>query len=55
MGKNEQIDRLSKMYVKLSKIEIKFAKRTHKRHMRRIRKDINQPNPQHNRYSGWIG
>ena len=55
MGKNEQIDKLSKKYVKLSAKEIAYAKRVHKRHLRRIAKDIDKPNPQHNRYSGWIG
>lgn len=55
MGKNEQIDSISKLFVKLSAREIKFAKREHKRAMRRQRKDIDKPNPQHNRYSGWIG
>jgi hypothetical protein len=55
MGKNEQIDKLSKKYVKLSPSEIAFAKRAHRRYLRRIAKDINRPNPQHNRYSGWVG
>ena len=55
VGKNEQIDRISKLFVKLSAREIKFAKREHKRAMRRQRKNIDKPNPQHNRYSGWIG
>lgn len=55
MAKNEQIDRISKLFVKLSPRSLKFAKREHKRKMRRQRKDINKPNPQHNRYDGWIG
>lgn len=55
MGKNEQIDRDSKMNVVLSAKEISYAKRLHKRHLRRIAKNIDNPNPQPNRYSGWIG
>ena len=41
MGKNEQIDKLSKKYVKLSPSKIAFAKRAHRRYLRRIAKDIN--------------
>lgn len=55
MDRGEQIDKLSKKYVKLSTKEIKFAKKVHKRYLRRISKDIDKPNPQSNRYSGWIG
>lgn len=52
---NEQIDKVSKTYCNLSQAEKKYAKRLHKRKMRRIRKNVNKPNPQHNRYCGWIG
>ena len=55
MDRGEQIDKLSKKYVKLSSREIKDAKRMHKRCLRRISKNIDAPNPQYNRYSGWIG
>jgi len=55
MGKDVQIDKLSKQYVILSSREIKYAKYLHRRAMRRIRKNINKPNPQYNHYSGWIG
>ena len=55
MSNNEQIDRISKLFTKLSQKEKKFAKRQHKRVKRRQRKNINEPNPQHNRYDGWIG
>ena len=55
MANNEQIDKLSKKYVCISRAYIKFVKREHKRKMRRQRKNINLQNPQHNRYSGYIG
>ena len=35
--------------------EKKFAKKQHKRQKRRKAKDIEKPNPQHNRYTdGWV-
>ncbi len=55
MARGEQIDKLSKKYVKLSAKEIKFEKREHKRYLRRLRKDITKPSPLYNRYRGWIG
>ena len=55
MARGEQIDRLSKKYVKLSRKEKKFAKYEHKRYLRRLRKKVDEPHPQKNRYRGWIG
>jgi predicted nucleotidyltransferase len=55
MARGNQIDRLSKKYVKLNQREKKFAKREHKRYLRRIRKCIIKLNPLHNRYNGFIG
>ena len=55
MAKGEQIDRLSKMYVKLSARCKAYAKRMHKRHMRKVAKDTENDSPMYNRYSGWIG
>jgi hypothetical protein len=54
MAKDEQIDKISKKLFILSASEKKFAKREHRRLIRRKAKDIDNPNPQHNRYSGWI-
>ena len=54
MALGKKISKLGKRYVILSTREIAFEKRLHKRHLRRIRKDINKPNPQNNRYSGWL-
>ena len=53
--KDEQIDKISKKYVKLSAKEIAYAKRIHKRRIRRLAKKINSPTPQINRYFGYIG
>ncbi len=55
MGKNEQLDKVSLTFVRITPAQKKYAKKLHKRLMRRIRKNINKPNPQHNRYTGWIG
>lgn len=55
MARGEQIDKVSKKFVKLNQKDKKFAKREHKRYLRRIRKAINKLNPLHNRYRGWIG
>jgi hypothetical protein len=55
MAKGEQIDRLSKMYVKLSAGCKAYAKRMHKRYMRRKAKNPDEEAPRHNRYDGWIG
>jgi len=55
MAKGEQIDRLSKMYVKLSAGCKSFAKRTHKRYIRRKAKNPEEEDPKCNRYYKWIG
>jgi len=55
MARGEQIDKISKQYVLLSRKEIKFEKKQHKRFLRRQAKKIYNPNPQSNRYRGWIG
>jgi len=55
MSNNEQIDRISKLYVRLSARSKAYAKKMHRRHLRRLAKDTDKPNPQPNRYSGWIG
>ena len=55
MTKGEQIDKISKKYVKLTASCKKYVKRIHKRYLRRFSKNINNPNPQHNRYDGFIG
>lgn len=54
-GNNEQIDKLSKKCCKLSAREKRWMKRLHRRAKRRQGKNSNNPNPQHNRYAGWIG
>ncbi len=55
MDKGEQVDKMSKRLVKLSRKEIAFAKRQHKRYIRRKAKDIDAFHPLTNRYSGYIG
>ena len=55
MSRGEQIDKVSKELVKINAKEKRFAKWRHKRYLRKIRKDINKQNPQHNRYDGYIG
>lgn len=55
MARGEQIDKVSLKYVKITNKEKKFAKREHKRYLRRLRKNIEEENPIHNRYRGWIG
>ena len=55
MKKNEQIDKISKKLVKLKARNKRFVKLMHKRYLRRFSKNINNPNPQHNRYCGYIG
>ena len=55
MARGEQIDKISKKYVVLNQKDKKWAKREHKRFLRRIRKNINKLNPLHNRYRGYIG
>ena len=55
MPRGEQIDKVSKKYVKLSSKEKKAAKREHNKFLRKQAKDIENPNPQTNRYRGFIG
>jgi len=55
MARGEQIDKISKKYVRLTAKDKKFQKREHKRYLRRLRKKVNEPTPQNNRYKGWIG
>lgn len=55
MKMGEQIDKVSKKFVVLSDRDIRFAKKQHRRYLRRARKDVSKPTPQSNRYSGWIG
>lgn len=55
MARGEQIDKLSKKLVVLNNLCKKFAKKQHNRFLRRIRKNINEPNPNHNKYRGFIG
>lgn len=48
----EQIDKGAlRQYV--SQAQKKQYKKEHTRKMRRVRKDVNQPNPIHNKYNGW--
>jgi len=55
MPRGEQIDKVSKMFVKLNQKDKKFAKKEHKRYLRRLGKNTSNPTPQHNRYRGFIG
>ncbi len=55
MGRGTQIDKISKEVVTLSKHETKNVKKQHHRFLRKFAKDINNPNPQFNRYNGYIG
>lgn len=56
MSKGEQIDKLSKLYVKISKVSKAFAKKMQKRAIRKERKNVDDElDPKSNRYSGWIG
>ena len=55
MKLGEQIDKISKKYCKLTASQLRHVKKVHARTLRRIAKDINKPNPQYNRYSGFIG
>lgn len=50
-----QIDKVSKLLCNLSQTEKKEAKKQHAKKMRRLSKNINNPNPQYNRYNGFIG
>jgi len=53
-GRGEQIERGLKHYFKIHRRSKLFAKRVHKRYLRKIAKDINNANPQHNRYGTYI-
>ena len=55
MATSEQIDKVSKKYVKITASQKRDAKKKHNRYLRTIRKDIEKPHPQHNRYTGFIG
>ena len=55
MARGEQIDKVSKKFVKLNPKDKRFAKKEQNRYLRRIRKNINKLNPMHNRYRGYIG
>jgi len=55
MARGEQIDKISKAVVKLTARKKKAQKHAHKRFLRRQRKSINKPHPDHNRYAGFIG
>jgi len=50
-----QIDKVSKNFCKLTQKGKIFNKKIHKKYLRKIAKDIENPNPQSNRYSGFIG
>ena len=54
MAQGEQIDKVSKNFCKLTPGEKKFVKKEQKRFLRRKRKDIDGPDPQSNRYKGYI-
>lgn len=49
-----QIDQLSKQLFNLKPEAKRIEKRQHTKQMRRQRKNIEMPNPQHNRYEGFI-
>lgn len=51
----EQIEKDSKRWIRITPNEVKFAKKMHRRSLRRFAKNIDNPHPQPNRYSGWIG
>lgn len=55
MDKGEQIDKLSKKCCNIKQKYKKLQKRIHKRYLRKLAKDVDKPNPQSNRYSGFIG
>jgi len=55
MARGEQLDKISKKYVRIDAESARFAKREHRRYLRRKMKDINSPNPMPNRYRGFIG
>lgn len=55
MSMGEQIDKLSKKFVRLSAESKSYAKRLHKRFLRRQAKANDELAPKPNRYSGWIG
>lgn len=49
-----QIDPLSKRLFNLKPEAKRFEKKRHTKQMRRQRKNIELPNPKHNRYEGYI-
>lgn len=53
MERGEQI-RTKKRYAKISAKQLKFAKHIHIRVLRRLTKQIELPNPQYNRYNGFV-
>jgi hypothetical protein len=53
--KSPQIDRQSKLAVKLTHRYKKVLKWLRKKAMRRWAKNPNNPHPQHNRYNGYCG
>lgn len=53
MKQGEQI-RTKKRYAKISARRLKVAKRMHTRRLRRLAKQIELPNPQYNRYNGFV-
>lgn len=53
MERGEQI-RTKKRYAKVTAKRLKVAKRIHARRLRRLTKQIELPNPQYNRYNGFV-
>ena len=49
-----QIDQLSKQLFNLKPEAKRIEKKRHTKQMRRQRKNIEMPNPKHNRYEGYI-
>ena len=55
MKRGEQIDKgPSRKYLEGATEAKKHQKKIHRKAMRRLAKDIEQPNPMHNRYCGWL-
>lgn len=53
MERGEQI-KTKKRYAKVTARRLKVAKRMHTRRLRRLANQIELPNPQYNRYNGFI-
>jgi hypothetical protein len=49
-----QLDKRSLKYIRVSQKERKYLKFLHKKALRRQSKNPSLPNPQHNRFVGWI-